>query len=59
MERFVAYYEGKAIARARTFEGLVKMRRVKFLLEKKEFIIRHVTPGGAKVIYRGGSDKAP
>ena len=57
MERFIAYYEGKAVARAKTLEQLMNVRAVKSLLGKKELIIRHITPEGVKVVYKGGIDK--
>jgi hypothetical protein len=57
MEVFIAYYEGKKIAKSKTLEQLMNMRAVRSLLGKKELIIRHITSGGAKVVYRGDVDK--
>ena len=52
-EKFVAYYEGKAIGRAASLQELMKQRRVSCFLDKKEFIIRHMNEGRAKVVYKG------
>jgi hypothetical protein len=52
-EKFVAYYEGKAIGKSGNFQELMAKKRVQALLGRKELIIRHITSEGAKVVYRG------
>jgi hypothetical protein len=51
--RFAAYYEGRKIAKAKTLGELLNIRRVRRLLGEKEFLIRHLDSGKAKVIYLG------
>jgi len=48
---FVACYRGKEIAFARDFGTLAKKSKVKVLLGKKDFIIKHNVPEGMIAVY--------
>lgn len=52
-ERFVAYHEGKRIASAGKLEELLNLRSVRRFLGEKELLIRCVSSGKAKVVFRG------
>ena len=52
-EKFAAYYEGRKIAKTGTLEELLSMKRVKWCLGSKEFLIRHIDQDKVELIYQG------
>ncbi len=48
---FAAYYHGKTVASAKSFDELAKNSEVQKLLGKEGFVIKHTVPEGMIAVY--------